>query len=230
MAFEEKRREEKEKTGWLQEYSLAEEIAHAISHGIAIPLSIAALVLLVTFSALYGTVWHVVSTAVYGTTLILLFTASTLYHGIPHDRAKPLLQKLDHAAIFLLIAGTYTPFTLVTLGGSAWGWTLFGIVWGAAVAGIWIELSDNRRLQRGSLLLYLVMGWVVILALDPLLDNLATGGLWLLLAGGLSYTLGAAIYAWERLHWNHTIWHLFVLAGSILHFLAIFFYVVPGKE
>ncbi len=117
-------RNEEQPEGWLQEYSIGEEIAHAVTHGVGIPLSIAGLVLLVTFSALYGDAWHVVSSAIYGSTLVLLYTASTLYHGIPHERAKPILQKLDHAAIFLLIAGTYTPFTLVTLNGSAWGWTL----------------------------------------------------------------------------------------------------------
>ncbi len=217
----------KETEGWFYEYSIGEEIAHAVTHGIGIPLSIAGLVLLVTFSALYGNVWHLVSSVIYGSTLVLLYTASTLYHSIPHERAKPILQKLDHAAIFLLIAGTYTPFTLVTLNGSPWGWILFGIVWTTAVVGIWIELGNNKKLQRWSLLLYLLMGWVVVLAMKPLLASLATGGLWLLLAGGLAYTLGAAIYAWERLHWNHAIWHVFVLAGSILHFLSIFFYVIP---
>ncbi|RTZ71733.1 MAG: hemolysin III family protein [Gammaproteobacteria bacterium] len=220
-------RNEEQPEGWLQEYSIGEEIAHAVTHGVGIPLSIAGLVLLVTFSALYGDAWHVVSSAIYGSTLVLLYTASTLYHGIPHERAKPILQKLDHAAIFLLIAGTYTPFTLVTLNGSAWGWTLFGIVWTTAVVGIWIELGNNKKLQRWSLLLYLLMGWVVVIAFKPLVGNLASGGLALLVSGGLAYTLGAAFYAWERLHWNHAIWHLFVLAGSVLHFMAVFFYVIP---
>ena len=212
--------------GWLQEYSIGEEIAHAVTHGVGIPLSIAGLVLLVTFSALYGNAWHVVSSAIYGSTLVLLYTASTLYHGIPHERAKPILQKLDHAAIFLLIAGTYTPFTLVTLNG-AWGWTLFGMVWGLAIIGTWIELWGSKRLQRWSLALYLLMGWLVVIAFKPLVGNLASGGLAFLVGGGLAYTLGAAFYAWERLQWNHAIWHLFVLAGSVLHFMAVFFYVIP---
>lgn len=216
----------KQQESWFYEYSMGEEIAHAITHGIGIPLSIAGLVLLVTFSALYGNAWHVVSTAIYGSTLVLLYTASTLYHGIPHEKAKPILQKLDHAAIFLLIAGTYTPFTLVTLNGT-WGWTLFGMVWGLAVIGTWIELWGSSRLQRWSLALYLLMGWLVVIAIKPLVGNLETGGLALLVAGGLAYTFGAAFYAWERLQWNHAIWHLFVLAGSVLHFLAIFFYVIP---
>ena len=212
---------------WTAEYSLGEEIAHAITHGIGIPLSIAALVVLVAFSALYGDAWHITSTAIYGATLVLLYTASTLYHGIPHERAKPLLQKLDHAAIFLLIAGTYTPFTLVTLHGP-WGWTLFGMVWAIAVLGVYIEMFAGQRWQRWSLLLYLGMGWLVLIAIKPLIDSLASGGLALLVAGGLSYTLGAAFYAWEKLDWNHAIWHVFVLAGSILHFFSIFLYVVPG--
>lgn len=210
-------------------YSLGEEVVHAISHGIGIPLSIAALVLLVAFSALYGNVWHVASTAIYGTTLILLYTASTLYHVIPHDKARPILQKLDHAAIYLLIAGTYTPFTLVTLNGG-WGWTLFGMAWGLAVAGIWMVLWGGARLQRLSLALYLLMGWLVVIAIEPLIDSIENGGLVLLVAGGLSYTIGAGFYAWERLKWNHAIWHLFVLGGSMLHFFAVFFYVVPGAN
>ncbi len=223
-------KEKKQQTSapeWKQEYSPAEEIVHAITHGVGIPLGIAALVLMVTFSALYGTFWHVLSTAIYGTTLVLLFGASTLYHGWRDQRHKPLLQRLDHAAIFLLIAGTYTPFTLVTLNDSAWGWGLFLVVWITAAAGVWIELGPYPRLQRWSLLLYLLMGWVVVLAMEPLVRNLASGGLWLLAAGGIVYTIGAGVYAWERLRWNHALWHLFVLAGSVLHFLAIFFYVVP---
>ncbi len=219
-------RNEEQPEGWLQEYSIGEEIAHAVTHGVGIPLSIAGLVLLVTFSALYGDAWHVVSSAIYGSTLVLLYTASTLYHGIPHERAKPILQKLDHAAIFLLIAGTYTPFTLVTLNG-AWGWTLFGMVWGLAIIGTWIELWGSKGMQRWSLALYLLMGWLVVIAFKPLVGNLASGGLALLVSGGLAYTLGAAFYAWERLQWNHAIWHLFVLAGSVLHFMAVFFYVIP---
>lgn len=213
---------------WVAEYSIGEEIAHAITHGIGIPLSIAALVLLVTFSALYGNAWHITSTAIYGSTLVLLYTASTLYHGIPHERAKPLLQKFDHAAIFLLIAGTYTPFTLVTLQGP-WGWTLFGLVWAIAAFGVYIKLAGSQAMQRWSLPLYLGMGWLVLFAIKPLISNLDTGGLILLVAGGLSYTLGALIYAWESLSWNHAIWHVFVLAGSIFQFFSIFFYVVPGS-
>jgi hemolysin III len=212
---------------WIAEYTLGEEIAHAITHGIGIPLSIAALVLLVTFSSLYGDAWQITSSAIYGVTLVILYTASTLYHGIPHAQAKPILQKFDHAAIFLLIAGTYTPFTLVTLHGP-WGWSLFSVVWVLALFGLYIELMGSQRMQRWSLILYLGMGWLVLIAIEPLVRNLDAGGMILLVAGGLSYTVGAAFYAWDGLSWNHAIWHLFVLAGSTLQFFSIFFYVVPG--
>ncbi len=212
-------------TTWAETYSRPEEIAHAISHGIGIPLSIAALVVLVSFSAIYGNIWHVISTAIYGSTLIILYTASTLYHGIPHPRAKPILQKLDHIAIFLLIAGTYTPFTLVTLNGP-WGWTLLVMIWIMAVSGIALELLGGKAVEKWTLALYLLMGWLVVIAAQPLIANLAQGGLWLLLAGGLSYTVGAVFYVWER-QWNHAIWHLFVLAGSILHFFSVLLYVIP---
>lgn len=209
-------------------YSIAEEIAHTITHGIGIPLSIAALAVLVAFSALYGDAWHITSTAIYGTTLILLYTASTLYHGIPQPRAKAILKQLDHAAIFLLIAGTYTPFTLVNLRGP-WGWTLFALVWGIALLGIVIELWGNHVMKRWSLALYLGLGWLVLIAIKPMLTSVEPGGLWLLLAGGLSYTLGALFYVWKSMAFSHAIWHLFVLAGSVLHFFSILFFVVPGN-
>ncbi len=209
-------------------YSLREEVAHAITHGMGIVLSITGLVLLVAFAAVYGNAWHVVSSAIYGTTLIILYTASTLYHGIPHRRAKAILRRLDHAAIFLLIAGTYTPFCLISLRGP-WGWTLLGLVWGLAVIGILLELAGPKRYEKWSLLLYLGMGWLVLIAIKPMLSSVESGGLWLLLAGGVAYTLGAAFYAWEKLDYNHAIWHLFVLAGSLLHFLSVFFYLLPGE-
>jgi len=211
------------------EYSPAEEIAHTVTHGVGILLSIGALVVLVAFSALYGDAWHIISTSIYGATLILLYAASTLYHGIPHPKAKQVLRRLDHAAIFLLIAGTYTPFTLVSLRGLL-GWSLFGLVWGIALIGVWLELLGPARLRRWSMLLYLGLGWLVVVAIKPMLSAVEPGGLWLLVLGGLSYTVGAAFYAWDRLSFNHAIWHLFVLLGSILHFFSVLFYVVPGAE
>jgi len=208
-------------------YSLGDEIAHSITHGIGILLSIGGLAVLIGFAALYGNAWHITSCAIYGTTLILLYTASTLYHGIPNPRAKQVLQQIDHAAIFLLIAGTYTPFTLVNLRGG-WGWTLFGLVWGIAILGIILELVTKRRYKRLSIALYLGLGWLVVIAINPLLSAVESGGLLLLLAGGLSYSLGVIFYVWKRLAYHHAVWHLFVLAGSILHFFAVLFYVVPG--
>ncbi|MEJ2426385.1 MAG: hemolysin III family protein [Candidatus Thiodiazotropha sp.] len=210
-------------------YSLGEEIAHAITHGIGILLSVAGLALLVTFASLYGNVWHVVSCSIYGATLILMYTASTLYHSIPMPRAKRVLQHLDHAAIFLLIAGTYTPYTLVNLRGD-WGWLLFGLVWGIALFGVLFEFLRRERFKWLSLSLYLGLGWLVVIAIKPLIDAVETGGLWLLLAGGLCYSLGVVFYVWKRLAYHHAVWHLFVMAGSMLHFFSVLFYVVPSAN
>ena len=160
-------------------YSLGEEIAHAVTHGVGIPLSIAGLVVLVAFSTLYGDVWHITSCSIYGVTLILCYTASTLYHGIPIPRVKQVLQQFDHASIFLLIAGTYTPFTLVSLRGG-WGWALFGLVWGVALFGMALELIARKRYKRLSIGLYLGLGWLIVIAIQPMLESVATGGLLLL--------------------------------------------------
>ena len=207
-------------------YSLGEEIAHAVSHGIGILLSIAGLAVLVAFASLYGNAWHITSSSIYGATLILLYTASTLYHGIPQPAVKQVLRRIDHAAIFLLIAGTYTPFTLVNLRGE-WGWTLFGLVWGFALLGVVLETVVKKRIKWLSLTLYLGLGWLVLIAIEPLLDAVATGGLVLLLAGGLSYSLGVVFYVRKQMAYHHAVWHLFVLAGSVLHFFSVFFYVLP---
>jgi hemolysin III len=207
-------------------YSIAEEIAHAVTHGVGLLLSIGGLAVLVAFSSMYGDAWHITSTSIYGVTLILLYASSTLYHGIPHAKAKQVLQRLDHAAIFLLIAGTYTPFTLVNLRGS-WGWTLFGLVWGIAIAGMVLELVCKKRYKRLSISLYLGLGWLVLIAIKPMLTSVGTGGLLLLLAGGLCYSFGVIFYVWKNLSYHHAIWHVFVLAGSLLHFFSVLFYVVP---
>ena len=211
----------------LSEYTLGEEIAHAVSHGIGALLSIAGLTVLVAYAALNGNVWHITSCSIYGATLIFLYTASTLYHGITQPQAKRVLQRIDHAAIFLLIAGTYTPFTLVSLHG-AWGWTLFGLVWGLALLGVVLETVVKRRIHWLSLTLHLGLGWLVLIAIKPMIASVATGGLVLLLAGGLCYSLGVIFYVWRRLAYHHAVWHLFVMAGSALHFFSIFFYVVPA--
>ncbi|MBN2283559.1 MAG: hemolysin III family protein [Deltaproteobacteria bacterium] len=212
--------------GTFSRYSLGEEIANSITHGVGIVLAIAGLAVLTAFSALFGTASHIVGCSIFGATLILLYTASTLYHGIRSPRVKRVLRLIDHSAIFLLIAGTYTPFTLVSLRGP-WGWSLFGVIWGLAVLGILFELSPLRRFTVVSIILYIAMGWVVIVAIKPLFSALAPGGLILLFAGGISYTAGVGFYVFDRLPYNHAIWHLFVLAGSVLHFFAILFYVVP---
>ncbi|MAF83276.1 MAG: hemolysin III family protein [Gammaproteobacteria bacterium] len=207
-------------------YSIGEEIAHTVSHAAGLLLSIGGLMVLVVFSSLYGDAGHIVSTSIYGATLILLYTASTLYHGIPHAKAKLVLQRLDHAAIYLLIAGTYTPFTLVNLRG-AWGWTLIGLVWSIASIGIVMELVSRKRYKRVSIGLCLGLGWMVLLVIKPMLRSVETGGLILLLAGGLCYSFGVIFYVWKTLPYHHAIWHLFVFAGSVLHFFSILFYVVP---
>ncbi len=209
-----------------ERYSIGEEIAHAVTHGVGVLLSIGGLAVLVAFSTLYGNAWHITSSSIYGATLILLYSSSTLYHGITQEKAKRVLRKLDHAAIFLLIAGTYTPFTLVNLRGP-WGWTLFGLVWGIAVVGMVLELVCKKRYRWLSLSLYLGLGWLVLIAIKPMLSSVEMGGLLLLLAGGLCYSLGVIFYVWKRLAYHHAVWHLFVLAGSVLHFFSVFFYVVP---
>ena len=209
-------------------YSLNEEIAHSVTHGIGVLLSVIGLAMLVVYSSQYGDVWHVVSSSIYGATLIALYTSSTLYHAVTLPDLKKFLQKLDHAAIFLLIAGTYTPFTLVNLRGG-WGWTLFGLVWSIAIAGMVMELIVKKRYKRISISLYLGLGWLVMIAIEPMMSNVEMGGLILLLIGGLFYSLGVIFYVWKTLVYHHAIWHLFVLAGSACHFFAIFYYVIPGS-
>ncbi len=208
-------------------YSLGEEIANGVTHGVGIVLAIAGLAVLAAFAALRGDAWHVVSASVFGTTLVLAYTASALYHSIPSSRAKAVLRVLDHSAILLLIAGTYTPFTLVSLRGP-WGWSLFGTVWGLAVVGIVVRAVFGPRGRGAFVALCVAMGWVVVLAIKPLLASLAPGGVALLVAGGVAYTGGIGFYAWRSLPYAHAIWHGFVLAGSVLHYLAILWYVIPG--
>ena len=198
---------------------------NSFSHLIGAALALAALVVLVVFASLQGDPWKIVSLSIYGATLFLLYALSTLYHSL-HGRAKLVFQKLDHAAIYLLIAGSYTPFTLVTLRGP-WGWALFGVVWTLAVIGIVIDCLHRNGPRIYQIIIYLLMGWVILIALYPLIQNLPTGGLVWLVIGGLCYTGGMGFYALdEKLNHAHGIWHLFVLAGSICHFLAILLYVL----
>ncbi|TKB25154.1 hemolysin III family protein [Desulfopila sp. IMCC35006] len=207
-------------------YSLYEEIANSITHGIGLLFAIAGLGVLTAFASLYGDAWHIVACSIFGGTMILLYTASTLYHSIQWHSARPLLRTLDHCAIFLLIAGTYTPFTLVNLRGP-WGWSLFGTIWGLAIIGIVLEIFLSPRLRHLVIALYISMGWVMVVAIKPMLGAVAPGGLILLLAGGLCYTIGVPLYIKKSIPFNHAIWHLFVLAGTSLHFFAILLYVIP---
>jgi hemolysin III len=209
--------------------SHGEELANALTHGLGIVLSLAAVALLVVFSALNGTARHIVSFSIYGATLVLLYTASTLYHSFRNPRTKRALRILDHSAIYLLIAGTYTPFTLVVLKG-AFGWTLFGIIWGLATTGVVLKLVFVGRFHAVAVGLYIAMGWLVVVGLKPLIRGLPTPGLALMVAGGLLYTGGTVFYASKRIPWNHAIWHFFVLGGSICQFFAVLFYALPWQK
>ncbi len=198
---------------------------NSITHLVGAALALAGLVVLVVFAALQGDVWKIVSFSIYGTSLFLLYTLSTLYHSL-RGRAKQIFMKLDHVAIYLLIAGTYTPLTLVTLRG-AWGWSLFGIVWGLAIIGIVVDVLHRQGSRRIQISIYLLMGWLIVVALYPLVQIMPTGGLILLVLGGLFYTGGVIFYALdERIKHAHGIWHLFVLAGSISHYLIMLLYVL----
>jgi len=209
-----------------REYPETEEKLNVITHGIGFLLSVAALVLLVVRASLYGTDLHIVSAAIYGSSLVVLYFASTAFHMAKDQKIRSRLNVFDHASIFLLIAGTYTPFALVTLHGP-WGWSIFGVIWGMAIAGIILKLYYTGRFNTLSTVLYVLMGWVMIIAIVPLVRALPVGGLLWLLAGGISYTLGAVLFLLNRLPFNHAIFHVFVLTGSICHFMAVYFFVLP---
>jgi hemolysin III len=209
-------------------YPKKEEKINVITHAIGLILSIMALVLLVVYSSVYGTVWHITSFAIFGASLIVLYAASTFYHYSQKPKLRNKLNILDHSAIYVLIAGTYTPFTLVVLKG--WiGWTIFGISWGLAIIGIVLKLFYTGRYDKISTIAYVLMGWVVIFAIKPLMENFPVKGLIWLLAGGVFYTIGALLYSIKKLRYNHAIFHIFVLFGSFCHFMAVFFYVLPTK-
>jgi len=213
----------------LHKYTLAEELINSISHGVGALLAIAALVVGIVLSVMHNNTWCDVSVIIYGSTLILLYTNSTIYHGLRPNAGKKVFRVIDHCSIFLLIAGTYTPYTLVTLRGGI-GWTLFGIVWGAAVLGITLTAIDLKKFAKFSMVCYLVMSWDIIFAIKPLLEHMAPGGLILLLAGGVFYTVGAVLYLIGRKKkYVHSVWHFFVIAGSVLHYFSILFYVVLAK-
>ena len=204
------------------------EILNSLTHGAGVLLSIAGLIILLVFTVSRDAdTWKIVSFSVYGTSLIMMFTASTLYHSFRDKKTKHFLNLFDHASIYVLIAGTYTPFTLVSMRGP-WGWSIFGVIWALAIAGVIFKIfyyTDKYRLL--SAIIYVIMGWIIIIALGPLIRKVPAGGLYWLLAGGIFYSAGVFFYIRKKYRFNHVIWHLFVLGGSISHFFAIFYHVLP---
>jgi len=203
----------------------AEELANAITHGIGLILSLAGFAVLLVFAILRGGPLQIVSCAVYGTTLVCVYAASTLYHTLSWPRARRALKIFDHCAIYLLIAGTYTPFTLVSLRGG-WGWSLFAIVWALAMAGIVFKFWFIDHFKILSTALYLAMGWIALIAIRPLLTSIPAHGIYWLFAGGLLYSIGVGFFAARGLRFGHAIWHLFVIAGSACHYFAVLFYII----
>lgn len=201
-----------------------EEFANSITHLIGVLFSIVAISLLITFSVLNGTAIHIVSCSLFGGSILLLYTFSTLYHAIDSPRIKPLLRTFDHVSIYFLIAGTYTPFLLIGIGGLK-GWIYFGVIWALALAGIIFKIFYTHRFRRLSLALYLSMGWLAVFFIQPLIRNLDISELSLIAAGGIAYTLGVIFYTNKTMRFAHAVWHLFVLAGTVLHFIAIMFMI-----
>lgn len=201
-------------------YTLGEEIFNAVSHGAGGLLSIAGTVVLIALCAVYSDAWSVISACVYGASLIILYTMSTLYHAITNEKAKKFFRVMDHNTIFFLIAGTYTPFTLVTLRGKL-GWILFGIVWGSALIGIILNSIDLEKFRKPSVVCYILMGWVIIIAVKPMLNSLPGLSLVFLLLGGIFYTVGVIFYSLKKIKWFHSVWHLFTVAGSVLHYFSV---------
>ena len=207
-----------------REQSQGEEIANSISHGIGLVATLGGTPFLIMHAARYGDAGFFVGTSLFSATIILLYLASTLYHALPMGKAKRVFRVIEHSAIFLLIAGTYTPFTLGVLSG-AWGWTLFGVVWSLAAIGVALKVFNKASHPIVSTGLYLLMGWLIVIAVDPLFAKVPTSGLLWLIAGGLSYTAGVAFFATDsRLRYGHLIWHLFVIAGTVCHFFAVLWY------
>jgi hemolysin III len=209
-------------------YSPLEEKINIFSHAVGLVLSMVAIVLLLARASNYGNAWHIVSAAIFGTTLIALYAASTAYHSTSRPELRARLRIIDHATIYFLIAGTYTPFTLITLSGAV-GWTIFSVSWGLAVTGITLKLFFTGRFNLVSTLMYVFMGWIIVFAVKPLVAGLPADGLYWLIAGGLSYTFGAVVYSIKVIPLNHAAFHLFVLAGSICHFVTVYFYLLPGQ-
>jgi hemolysin III len=203
--------------------SASEEIANSVSHGLGLLLALVALPVLVASAMRAGNVRFLIGATVFGVTMVLLYLASTLYHSLTHEAAKRLFRIIDHTAIFLLIAGTYTPFALGVLRGP-WGWSLLAVIWTLAIAGITLKMITRTRHSRISIALYVVMGWLAVVAIKPIMTLVPLPGVLLILAGGLAYTFGLAFFAAHRLRYNHFIWHLFVIAGTTCHFFAVLWY------
>jgi hemolysin III len=211
----------------MKHYSLLEERTNIISHAAGFVLGIVALVLMVVRASLHGNAWHIVGVSIFGASLICLYAASTIYHSAKDPKVRGRLRVVDHATIYVLIAGTYTPFTLVTLNGWV-GWVIFGFSWAMALTGITLKLFFTGRYNLLSTLMYVFMGWMIIFAIKPLINNLSADGLWWLMAGGVAYTVGAILYMIKKVPFNHAIFHMFVLLGSFCHFVSVYWYVLPG--
>ncbi len=209
-------------------YLPEEEKINIISHSIGFVLSIIALVFLLTHAKQHGTIWHVVSFSIFGVSLIVLYSASTFYHSAKKPKSRKRLRVVDHVSIYVLIAGTYTPFSLITLDRSI-GWIIFGISWGFALIGIILKLFFTGKYKLISTLMYVFMGWIIIFAIKPLINNLSSSGLSWLVAGGMAYTVGAILYSIKKIKFNHAIFHILVLIGSVCHFMSVFFYVLPHQ-
>jgi len=209
-------------------YPPLEEKVNIASHAIGLLLSVFALAFMVTRASLHGNAWHIVSASLFGASMIALYAASTWYHSTRDPQLRARLRIVDHAAIYVLIAGTYTPFVLVTLRGAV-GWVIFGISWGMALAGITLKLFFTGKFNLLSTLMYVFMGWIIIFAVKPLINNLPPEGLFWVIAGGIAYTLGAIIYSIRKIPFNHAMFHVLVVVGSACHFLAVYSYVLPDR-
>ena len=209
-------------------YPPLEEKINVASHALGLVLSIVALVLLLIRASVHGNAWHIVSFGIFGLSLVFLYAASTLYHSAKKPESRNRLRIIDHASIYVLIAGTYTPFTLVTLNGPT-GWVIFGISWGLAISGIILKLFFTGKYPRVSTLMYVLMGWIIVFAIKPLIENLSSEGLFWIIAGGVAYTTGAVLYSIKKIKFNHAIFHAFVLIGSFSHFMSVFFHVLPTE-
>jgi hemolysin III len=209
-------------------YSEAEELVNRYTHGIGALTSLIGVIVLITLASRQHDNYRLVSACIYGVAMVTFYCLSTAYHSVRKPKVRYVFRILDHASIYLMIAGSYTPFALVTLRGP-WGWSLLGTVWGLGTVGAVMKISTTHRLRFIGPILYIALGWIVVIALKPLSAALPTNGMLLLFAGGVAYTVGVVFYLWDRLPFNHAIWHLFVLTGSACHFCSIFYYVIPHQ-